>query len=652
MQREVILLTSAIFAVIGCQLIRVSPVSTVNAAVNRDYLWGREPTIPVCLENPENADPSRWTIVRDTLKAEYNSKTPVSFTDFSPCPSDASGFVRVTVADERPRVGDASFFGPGALGKEGAVVMNLTFQNYRSDLCSGPGHIEQCIRSYALHEFGHLLGLMHEHERSDNACPGFGDTYRGSGDFWSTSWGTNYDPESIMNYCMNAKQLTSNTPVTLSDGDVAILKRLYGRLSQLPSYLEDLEDSIRGNGPFNSLMNIADKKPHLAFAELRHQSDFRDGKSIVHAVFFKMMKKLILEKNYSVVSFELPWRDMDVLNEFIQGRTESHNVNLSAFTTPELKEFLSWLREHNKSSDQKVELTGFDVQHQEQQDFEFIVGQMERAELLDANGRQELVTACINENPNRNACLESLGRLAAALKQSSFPANKDRDFLELAIVSRQVEEQLKTIKSDDDFTRAFNARDQAMAQAYLTLYKHRYAGRRVLSYGAFLHMAKATTQISSPLGTITSFGSHIYQALGSDYGVIGNLAKIYTMQVAVGSTLPDGSPTETRPILTLESEGSPAIDLLAQTDRFLLFATLSGQAGTIPQALSQRQRFLAVPNVADLKIDPTAIKDGRIQKDVVGQISTILSTQRAQNYEMSLSSQLDAVVYFYRDGRH
>ncbi len=628
--------------------------SNVKASVNRNYEWGRSPTIQVCLDNPDNVDQDKWSVLRQALQSEYNEKTPVTFIDFTACGPDTSRHIRVTVADERPRVADASAFGPGALGRQGAIVMNLSFQKYRAELCSGPDRVDTCIRSYAVHEFGHILGLMHEHERSDNTCPGFGDSFRNSGDFWSTTWGTVYDPESVMNYCMNASQLTFGKPVTLSQGDVDVLQRLYGTPPDLPSYMADLEPGLHGNDSYSGLRKLAAGKTHLAFAELRHQSDFRGAPSIVHRTLLAMMRTLIEEGTYSVVSFELPWRDMDAVNEYVQGRSAQMTTNLSAFHTPELLDFLGWLREYNKTAARKVDVTGFDIQHQSQQDFELIIGTMQREGLMDEASREQLTSVCRLNATEFNACSNELLRLKALLAKSPQPVDIEHDLLTLALESRLAEEVIKNIRTPEDFLRAFNARDRAMALAYTTLYKSRYAGRRVLSYGAFLHMAKHTETVATPWGFVTSVGSWLQKEYGLGYGVVGNLANLYTIETEIAQTLPDTSLSSSRLVMTLQSKDphdpTTAVGTMTLTDRFLLWVDLQNHS-RLPEALTRRQRFLAVPNVADIQWDTGALKDGELEKDTVAQFDTIRARLQEQFYEMVLPEQLDAVVFFYRDGK-
>ncbi|HYX36621.1 MAG TPA: hypothetical protein VE954_26225 [Oligoflexus sp.] len=322
--------------------------SQVKAAVAREYLWPRQAQIPVCWENPSPELESGWTSMRQSLEEEYNARTPIRFVDFGPCQAQSQG-VRVLVSDTtdaaRPGISEPDFMGPAVSGKKDALRLNFTFQNWRKDLCSDPTKVGLCIRSYALHEFGHILGLQHEHQRADNTCEPFGDTYRGLGDGYAVNWGTTYDPESIMNYCMNAGSLLAGVQPTLSRGDIEILQRLYGAEKHLPDHLSSLDPgklSLK-QVDFRFLDELAHSKGHIALGETRHQSTFGTcGNSVVHDTLFEAAKHLIQHHRFEVVSLELPMIDMRKVNDYVLGKTPLGDlkVGFSAFDTPELKAFL------------------------------------------------------------------------------------------------------------------------------------------------------------------------------------------------------------------------------------------------------------------------------------------------------------------------
>jgi hypothetical protein len=97
---------------------------------------------------------------------------------------------------------------------------------------------EECTKGYVLHELGHVAGLRHEHARkesnSDPNCYGrqaikvlASREPQGSS---ASTYSSDYDSESIMNYCHLFKSLAEGFPgggAKLSNGDVTILQKMY-----------------------------------------------------------------------------------------------------------------------------------------------------------------------------------------------------------------------------------------------------------------------------------------------------------------------------------------------------------------------------------------------------------------------------------------
>lgn len=221
-------------AIQACQPLKPTNSETESIVLNRGK-WPNPKAIPVCVMNLRELGAELFNDVRDFTNREYANKAGVAFTGWGECTaSDRNArmirvyFNRVHNWDSGGGVsagGGLSWVGPnaGSCGSCNGGTMRIDIG--RSGNYPNGGLRQFTIdqtRATVIHEFGHALGLLHEHERTDApACNDIETRQRAGG---ATVYVGNYDPNSIMNYCKN-RGIT-----TLSAGDVAGIRFLYPAL--------------------------------------------------------------------------------------------------------------------------------------------------------------------------------------------------------------------------------------------------------------------------------------------------------------------------------------------------------------------------------------------------------------------------------------
>ncbi|MEO0881160.1 MAG: hypothetical protein AAFY34_00385 [Pseudomonadota bacterium] len=220
-----------------------------RSVAGMDAVW-QTPVIPVCWENmdPEHADGLTWT--EDAVRQTWEKVSNLTFTGWETCEDNSAG-IRIKVADEVPRVED---LGRALDGLPDGMVLNFTFESWGAD-CQD--FREFCIRALAVHEFGHAIGLTHEHNRDDAREVCDADIQGPLPAFFMTR----YDPTSIMNYCSPEW----NNQGQLSALDVAGVRMLYGPFSDETPATVVLDGSMMiGDGP--SVQFFAIDQPPVVFA--------------------------------------------------------------------------------------------------------------------------------------------------------------------------------------------------------------------------------------------------------------------------------------------------------------------------------------------------------------------------------------------------
>lgn len=192
--------------------------SELDSVADTSARWSNPGSIPVCfVDSAANYQQYRDSVQR-SITTNYNKTNRIRFTGWGICGATSStSTIRIKMGNPIPVSGGSilgcSHIGPGPSSY--ATCQNL-LTNY-----SGPGfnmYIYPADAGTAVHEFGHAVGLRHEHARTD--APASCKTGEVAGKGGTIVYLTpTYDTQSVMGYCNNKS--------ALSAGDISGLNQLY-----------------------------------------------------------------------------------------------------------------------------------------------------------------------------------------------------------------------------------------------------------------------------------------------------------------------------------------------------------------------------------------------------------------------------------------
>ncbi len=220
--------------------------------------YSSKEAITICFKQTSAA--SGWKDVdqlnqafKDAIEEEWGAKAGLKTDGWKPCSQMPNAMVHLNFFDcsidapdcpdqnHRPHV---AFIGPPPSGQPNVVNLRRAWTgHWREKECNGKKGIngekakselesrKECTRNYGLHEFGHILGFMHEHTHADvpgPACEHDNEEHYAKAGVGAAKWtcSAGYDEDSVMNYCSKG---WFNWNRGLSAKDVICAKEFFAR---------------------------------------------------------------------------------------------------------------------------------------------------------------------------------------------------------------------------------------------------------------------------------------------------------------------------------------------------------------------------------------------------------------------------------------
>ncbi len=145
---------------LGDPLTRTLVVQTLA----KETRWSRwpAPNIPVCWEASALSYEAEMAWTKEAVSDSWQAHSSLHFTGWGTCVARQPG-VHLRVADEPPI---ALAIGRKLDGVDNGIVLNFVMKKTHVP-CGSDRAL--CIRAVAVHEFGHVIGLVHEEFNSDMA---------------------------------------------------------------------------------------------------------------------------------------------------------------------------------------------------------------------------------------------------------------------------------------------------------------------------------------------------------------------------------------------------------------------------------------------------------------------------------------------------
>lgn len=228
-------------------------VSEETAVIPTQFIWTENNIstfkvdgvlkVPLCWLTMEDDHKDGREITKKAIQGTWERFLQVEFVGWDQKCEGDSWSIKIKVEDSGPHT-----LGLGSqleVKTDYSMLLNFEFHSWGQGACNSVFDRRTCIHSIAVHEFGHALGMEHEHNSLFHRInsSGIQESVRAqmirscrndSGGVvegaditrkeLSEAWRTKYDKDSVMNYCKNIY----NHAASPSQTDINSLRKFYG----------------------------------------------------------------------------------------------------------------------------------------------------------------------------------------------------------------------------------------------------------------------------------------------------------------------------------------------------------------------------------------------------------------------------------------